>query len=149
MSNIDQENAEYFYKFDNEKAHYFKKLDTNCRADRVKTIVEMYELRRERLREHAKLKAFEEAFQEFLAECEKEEFFGIAFSLQVENYSSKTGISLFLVMHMSMWMKQNQNRIDAVRKAINSEPAPTGAGGSAAPAPEQAPKEFWELGEPS
>lgn len=146
---IDQETAEYFYKFDNEKARYFKKIDSQNLDDRAKAIAEAYDLRRERLKNYAELMEFEASFEAFLAHCKKKDSFAvIQFSNQVQAYANSTGISLCFIMHMSMWLKQKPKRIAAVRKAIIQEPAPSGAGGSAAPAPEQAPKEFWELPSP-
>jgi hypothetical protein len=133
----DDETKEFFAKIEDKIGDSFKKLQVNTNLElnifreKTKLIIEVYDSRRARLKEYYQLKAFEDAFEAFLNECGKEKSTErFCFSKQVNSFSNSTGISVFVLMHMTLWLNQRPKRIARIREAIT---------------PKAQPKEFWEL----
>lgn len=122
MNNLDQktdeEKAAYFRQKDDETARYFKSVDFDKIDERVKVISEAFDAKKERLASYSEKKRFEEAFEEFLAECAKTKTCGISFSNQISAFEKSTGFSFIFIFFCSQWLCNRPKRIAAVRLAI-------------------------------
>ena len=122
MNNLDKktddEKASYFRHKDDETARYFKSVDFIEVDERVKVICEAFDEKKERLQSYAEKQRFEEAWEEFMAECAKTKTFGISFSNQISAFEKTTGFSFIFIFFCSQWLCNRPKRIAAVRSAI-------------------------------
>lgn len=122
MNNLDQkaddDKIAYFREKDDETARYFKNIDFDKIDERVKVICEAFDAKKERLASCAAKKRFEEAWEEFMAECAKTKTCGICFSNQISAFEKTTGFSFIFIFFCSQWLCHQPKRIAAVRSAI-------------------------------
>ena len=114
----DEEKSAYFRQKDDETARYFKSVDFDKIDERVKVISEAFDAKKERLQSCAEKTRFEEAWEEFMAECAKTKTCGISFSNQISAFEKSTGFSFIFIFFCSQWLCNRPKRIAAVRSAI-------------------------------